>query len=531
MSRRFLPAIIAFALFDAVTNASAPPSSAFTTLVGAPTVVSGPTCCLFDSPFLALQSSAGTLGYSANSVTEVVAHGGDISSWLPSPKPTGLTPDSADSSYSHCGKWLNAAFVDAANASVVHGYFHQEWRCNYTHGGYTNKSVGYAVSHDGGLTFTPSGPNAQIIAGNNFSASQQCGEGDHGVVRVDDYLYLYFMEWDGPGGRTTIGLARSLVTDAGVPGSWTKWHNASFGIEPGVGGRSDALSEIAGTAVYRVVPGAAGTLVSVGMAYSGPLAISWSALGGGVTQFAGAEAGPIFTFGRSSWAREKNSSELCGYPALSSARGSPDRTLNASDPLFVYFTYLAPGEDFSRRWLIRRSLRILQANAAPTPPTALATLSVWSDAVGGRRWVTSGPVTSSTPGNFSLASSIALVATSPTPAAIALVALTECASEQIGAVALTLPDECGSGAFAGGMSLRVSGFVATTAADADALGWGSVHDIGDPDTQYSAATGALWRCKGAGEFNFSVGFPDGCSSAGAGFVRDALLGFALSLLQ
>lgn len=524
MSRRLLPSAL---LALSHTTASLSSSSTYTTLVGAPTIQAGPTCCLFDSPFLALQSSAGTVGYSANSNTDVVSRGDDISAWLPAPAPTGLSPDANNSSYSHCGKWMNAAFVDAANASVVHGFFHQEWQCNYTRG-FTNKSIGYAISYDGGLSFTPSGPNVQIIAGNNFSTAQACGEGDHGVVRVGDYLYLYYMEWNGPGGRTTIGVARALVSDVGAPGTWTKWFNNSFGVEPGVGGRSDELNGIAGTAVYRV-PGAADALVSVGMAWGGPLAISW---GDGVTQFAAADAGPIFTFTRSSWVRDKNSSELCGYPALASARGSPDRTLNVSTPLFVFFTYLARGDDFSRRWLIRRPLRVLQSASASaaTPPTALATLSLWTDAAGERRWATTGAVTPSTPGNYSFTASIALVATSPTPVAAALVALTDCVSDQFGAVVLTLPDECGSGAFNGGKSLRVSGFIATTAADAAALGWGSVRDIGDPDNTFSAKVGALWRCKGGGDFNFSAALND-CASAGAGYAEDALLGYALSLLQ
>lgn len=91
---------------------------------------------------------------------------------------------------------------------LVHGYYHQEWHCNYADQLYTNKSVAYAVSHDGGHTFLPSpapGPSNpganQIIAGANFSATHQTGEGDHTVVRVGDWLYLYFIEWDGPHGE------------------------------------------------------------------------------------------------------------------------------------------------------------------------------------------------------------------------------------------------------------------------------------------------------------------------------------------
>jgi hypothetical protein len=522
---------------------SAAVAAIFSTLVGAPEVVGGPTCCLFDSPFLGLRTSAGTVGLTANSDTRVFSLGASVSNTLPAPLATGLSADADAASFSHCGKWLNAAFVDDANTSVVHGFFHQEWHCDYADGLYTNKSVGYARSDDGGLTFAPAGATVQLIAGNNFSTTHQCGEGDHGVVRLGDDLYMLFIEWDGPSdihGGTTAGLARSSAAEGGAPGTWLKWFNGTF-AEPGVGGRSDIVW-VPGTAVYSVPAAAPDAVISIGVIFSAALEVAWS---GGesappLTQWTPAVAGPLFNFGWSEWNRNANSSELIGYPGLTSDAGAPGGELNASEALFVYFTYLAPGEDFTRRWLVRRPLRFLQsAAAAPAPPTALAALSVWASLDGQRFWATSGPVTPSTPGNFSLDAArhsgaqplVAYMATSALPAAAALVAVAECElAGQRGAVALTLPGECGSGAFAGGAELRLPGWLAPSATAAAELGWDAVRAVGGGGPQLGAQAAPLWRCRGStGAWNYSAGL-GGCDSAGAGFVEDAQLGYALSAL-
>jgi hypothetical protein len=125
---------------------------------------------------------------------------------------------------------------------------------------------------------------------------------------------------------------------------------------------------------------------------------------------------------------------------------------------------------------------------------------------------------------------MAFLATSQTPAAAALVAVVECQLVgQPGVVALALAGECGAGALAGGAVLRTPGWAAPTAAAAELLGWSRVSDVGDPSRAYGARAGALWRCRGAGAYNFSAGL-ESCAAAGAGFEPDAQLGFALAPL-
>jgi hypothetical protein len=130
------------ALASAASSAAAlpplAPAQSFTTVVGPPEVVGGPASDLFDQPQLGIHSAAGVLGYTSNAASVLYSRGATIDAQLPAPLPTGLLPDPSPASYSHCGKWLNAAFVDAGNASLVHGFFHQEWDCDYAQNLYTN---------------------------------------------------------------------------------------------------------------------------------------------------------------------------------------------------------------------------------------------------------------------------------------------------------------------------------------------------------------------------------------------------------
>jgi len=267
-------------------------------------------------------------------------------------------------------------------------------------------------------------------------------------------------------------------------------------------------------------------------------------------------AGPLFTAGWSNWNRTPNSTELFGYPGLTGSEGV-SAGLPTSDA-FVYFTYLAPGDDFTKRWLVRRSLTMyVSPESGSTPPPALETLSVWSTKAGGGGnapavWVSTGPVTPSM-GTFTLATpSLALLATSPLTG---FVGLEECLMplspshglegwQWNATVALTVVGECGTqgNAFSSGAVVRASGWVAPTSSAASSLGWTNVTVAGCTTgcQRLGAAPGVLWRCvsKDTPFPVYSATFNDpSCGSAGpnAGlalqFVPDAQLGFALSTVQ
>jgi hypothetical protein len=518
-------------------GAQLPPSQSLTTIVGPPEVVGGPASSLFDQPHLSLRSAAGVLGYTSNSASFLYSLGASIDAQLPTPQPVGLQADPSPQSFSHCGKWLNAAHTDAANASLVHAFFHQEWRCDYAQNLYTNKSIGYALSTDGGLTFAPL--PEQIIAGRNFSAAaraSQCGEGDHGVLQLGEYLYLFFLEWDGPTtlhGGTSVGVARALAASGGRPGAWYKWLGGAW-ASPGVGGDADAVGALPGTAAYALADAPA--LMAVGVMFSGPLNIAYSALD--PTQWAPAAAGPLFTAGFADWRRSANSSELFGYPALVGAQGAAP----LPSAHYVYATYLSAGRGFDRRFLVRRPVTLYSAGQqAPLPP-ALAALSLWRCAATQREWATSGPVTpDSAPPAAAYALAQPALALLPTWAASpALLELVECNCSSSGSggggggMALALRSECSAGAAgalcAGARVLRVSGWAAPSAAGAAALGWGGgARELAPPARSVAAPVLELWRCVGtSGGGNFSAAVGEGGSGCSArGWAPHARLGYAL----
>ena len=413
-------------------------------------------------------------------------------------------------------------------------FYSQEWHCDYANNEYTNKSVAYARSTDGGLTFAPApapdGANPaanQLLAGANTSTAHQTGEGDHGVVRVGDFLYMFALNWDGDGGSRTVPIvARSRVADGGVPGTWLKLYGGAWS-EPGVGGRADAQSALPGTAAYTLPAVSPTTVLAVGVIFSASLEAAWAdgtGADGAPTDFAPAAAGPLFHAGASSWDRHANSSELFGYPGLSSLEGSADGSVTPNSS-FVYFKYLVPGGTFADRWLVRRPLHIVERADGGGAPPALSALSLWATttAPAPRWWAAGGPVApDSAPGNYSAVGALGALLTAPSTGALALY---ECMLAP-GAVALTLDGECGAGGTLGGALLRSPGWLAPSAAAAAALGWSSVRYAGGGAA--AAATPApLWRCIGAGPANFSAATDAACAGAGPAFAPHRELGWVL----
>ena len=511
------------------------------TLVSIPEVQGGPTCCLFDSPFSATHST-NVVGYTSNSKSFVWSIGNicDFNNILNPPKADGLGPDPNADGFSHCGKWLNAVWADPEVEGLVHGYFHQEWQCNYADGGYTNKSIGYAASRDGGLTFIVDEYNNQIIAGSNFSTAHQTGEGDHGVVRIGDYLYLFFLEWDGYDGGLTVGLARSPVMQKGKPGAWTKWYNGSFS-EPGVGGRAD-LIRTAGTAAAVIAD--VDLLVTIGVAFSpGPMMLTARTITlaheAPVDSWACAPGGPLFTADASSWNRVPTSGELFAYPSLSGPLGNDSPI--PSNQAYAYFTYLAPGATFADRYLIRRRAVFYQAIGNGSLPS-LALLTLWckGPAVGGcctnaSAWPTTGPVLgfgwSTSQGLYEPLREMALLFTSALPNRSSN-RIVECQDAASGRIALAI-NACAilSQQGKGAVYLRTAGWAAVNFVDASEMDWTSSGALQPTEgVVLRADVVELWRCVGTGLFNYSAAVgADGASCLP--YAPDQLLGFALSLLR
>jgi hypothetical protein len=373
------------------------------------------------------------------------------------------------------------------------------------------------------MTFSAEPGNNQIIAAANFSTLHQTGEGDHGVLQISGYLYLFFLEWDGWRGDATVGLARSPVSSRGRPGTWLKLKNGRF-TEPGIGGDVDMI-HAAGTAPAAIAD--LHIILTVGLS-SGPIVATYRDDDGlpPITGWAPAPGGPIFVADYSSWNRQPNSSELFGYVSVMGDSGNALPIM--SNQAYIYFTYLEAGATFASRYLVRRRCSFFtRLGQAPLP--SLEALSLWC--VYGRcaetAWPTTGPVLgnnwSATQGEYKLSSSVlAYLFTASLNESSALI---ECMDPRTGRMTLMTAQECVA---ANGKRLRPAGWVAASEVFARTLGWvfpGALQPA--EQAVYRSDAVQLWRCVGEGEFNYSVAVGNG--EAGCAPRRvDVLLGFALS---
>jgi len=209
--------------------------------VGEEEYVMGPSADLLDSTFLTVKTPSGIKAFSNNHT-------------FFGPTLESLTDEGAilqpGDNFDSCGVWLNSVYKHDENHWI--GWYHAEDNCHYEQGGQTHKSMAFTESFDGGHTWIkPNYPNNQILtADTSFNGHpDQDDAGDGRVIRIGDYLYLFFFadakyKTDGSPDFSQADwenhIARSKVSDEGKPGTWDKYYNGSFS-EPGIGGRSTPL--------------------------------------------------------------------------------------------------------------------------------------------------------------------------------------------------------------------------------------------------------------------------------------------------
>lgn len=342
--------------------------------VGAPEQIGGPTCCNYDSPATAIvvnSPNSNTLyqqrQYSADQTSYLIYNDGQF---LSDPAEIGLTRGSDKSDLDYCGAWLNSAINNLKNDSlnIVYGFYHEEWNCNYSDNSYTNKSIAYSISYNGGLNFTkPNYPDNQIILPSNTTSQHQTGEGDHEIAVINDtVLYLYFTEWDGNKGNgnwaVTYGLAKS--EEKGYPGTWYKYLNGQFN-SPGLGGDSTAIAGLTGTSVrYRaqyqdfIAMGNGNTNANI-MGHGPRLSFSED----GINNWMAMNSSLIWVDG-DDWNRNPPVGELVAYSSLISRDIiiNEDKIYNFvyNNSYWLYYTYLQPNETFKARYNVRRKVDIEQ---------------------------------------------------------------------------------------------------------------------------------------------------------------------------
>ena len=310
----------------------------------------GPTWKL-DTPFNTTGRTPNVIGYVSN--TSAWAYStSDLFNLTPLPG-TALV-EGTPGSFDGCGAWLNSTYQDGA---VLRGWYHAEANANCANNP-AFKSVGYAESYDGGLTFVkPSYPSNRVIsAPARFTDPEQASEGDFHVVRVGNYLYLYFVA---PRDSYKIHLARSLVSDGGKPGTWWKYYNGSFS-QPGLGGESSSIAS--GTVLGRA-------WVSYNAAVGEYMGFSWSPTGFGISLSPDGinwrrVTGDIISTNHEFHNRSLNSGELIEYMSLIALNGDP--AVSGVDG-WLYFMRVPAGQPMvgDTRYLARKAFHIQMPDGCP----------------------------------------------------------------------------------------------------------------------------------------------------------------------
>jgi hypothetical protein len=447
--------------------------------VGVPLVARGPAPNIADAPFTAIQLPNGKFrGFTAAGTTWAIDgnHPYDMSGAAVAVLKAGPA-NSTDS----CGQWL--VHVELEGKTLL-GWNHNETACNYAKDGQTHASMTMASSSDYGHTWKIEGP---IITGTDPPKDgKQTGDSCGNVVRgQDEYDYAYCAHngghsWDG--GYTFA--ARAPSSNPG-PGKWKKYFNGAWS-EPGIGGKSSPIDG-AGSAFWNTTGETIGlNWVKGGMG----LIASQDRL-----HFTAIVSQPLFLTEPGDWSR-KNGLELVSYADLIDAKTGLNQL---DDHWLLAYTYLNPGENFDKRYLIFRPVDISWARSAGEPQVG-EMLTHWYDAAQHDHWATIAPV----PGNYSayrLVAQLGYMLTAPDPAK-STVELEECISKWPGHPDRILIQKgvCEKNDY---QRLRSAGFVYSAA---------------QPNTQ------PLYRCYSEAEHSHFASNSEDCNNMGK---REALLGYAL----
>ena len=330
-----------------------------------PVVVRGPSRHEPDAPVSIIElPDGGFRAFAANATT--VAIDGATPLALGGPARAVLGPGPAGSA-AECGRWLTTVMQ---GRGVLYGLIHNERRCDYR-SGETDKSMSIAVSSDLGLNWKVLG---QIIAADSAAAvpGRPAGEGDCTAVDGHDhYWYAYCLRL-----RDWKNFAARAPRDDPAPGKWEKWSGSGWNA-PGLGGEAAALAGPLGmSSAYWRDAGAVLLLATTPSALR--LSLSRDKL------HFGTMAEPIVLYDSNDWKRPAPG-DLYAYPSMVAEHGFN----NIERHFYLTYTYIPPGEDFTRRYLVMQEAWI-ELTSIPQNPQVRTALSRWTGA-GGATWATTGP--------------------------------------------------------------------------------------------------------------------------------------------
>ena len=322
--------------------------------VGRPSLVTGPRADIPDSQFVSYNTGSSIRGYAANVKTYR----------LEGPHMENLTLNTsividkgAAGNFDECGAWLQAIEPDG---STIRGWYHAERECDYLHG-QTDKSVAYAESTNGGITFTKLNyPNNQVLTGTNSpTPGTYTGAGDQSVIKWGSDYYMYFLDtywWK-------TGVAKASVASAGKPGNWFKWYNGSFS-SPGLAGNMTPLTAFPYLpAVSLFTPTNNAALLGLDESFGG-LRLSFSSgtgpSGSNPTVFTSISE-PLLHVDSDNDPPGPN--EWIGYSGMAAPSGGK----NWDKRFYLFNAYVQPNQGFDKRYLIRRPVDVTLSPSSVSP--------------------------------------------------------------------------------------------------------------------------------------------------------------------
>jgi len=357
-------------LVGAVSMVSGEP--VITVRIQAPQVMAGPDNRA-DFQYFGLRVANELSWYTANSYTynrrgSTLETSGEETSFYNDAK-AALGPGVAGS-IDERGAWLLHAEVDDKDPNLVRGWYHcEKWAPGPKD---VLKTMAYAESHDGGRTFQKTckenpafnyPANQFITAWTGYNGNEARDDaGDGHIVRIGDYYYIYFLatsDWH-------IHVARSLVSNRGLPGTWWKYYNGEF-TEPGLGGNSTTPFPKDGFLWEHLVVWntGLGKFMDLTQGFSGDYPGVY--LGFSKDHISGWKASP-YPFivyeknNRPSWLREP-ANELHAYRGLCPLDGDNNGGIYKDKFWYTVCGYLNPGENWCQRYSLRQKVTLTETKS------------------------------------------------------------------------------------------------------------------------------------------------------------------------
>lgn len=292
--------------------------------------------------------------------------------------------------FDQCGAWLMGTVHEITSTHWV-SFYHAEaadpadmGRCVFKDG-HTRWSIGYAETFNAGKTWTkPDYPHNQIITQDSALTGDLMTDdaGNGRVIEEGGYFYLFFQASSRVDPVRRLNVARAPISSLGRPGSWSKYYCSDVNDEstcgftqPGRGGQSTHLRGIPAAARYISYNTYLGRFIGVQASGLGGFAL-WLSDGDDFLHWterrliypavSSADDPTVDRWG----AYSPTDKQVYGYASLIGADG--DSSVTGQD-FYLYYMKVYPGDDFSKRYLLRRKIGFVRTSAVPSDRVQLTT--------------------------------------------------------------------------------------------------------------------------------------------------------------